>query len=160
MSSELKFDTWQDKSGTAQSCVINQAFTTYYQANDVYNTFTANNSTYDTPLTITYTPLRSNSMLYINATTAIRAIAPYGLYGGIKRDGTKMTGAVNYDCLDFIYKAEAVNHHYNLNFRTSVLSGSTSATTFTVWLGAYDTGNGEMSQGYGQHVIQILEVAQ
>jgi hypothetical protein len=164
MASELRFDTWQDKSGNARKAIINHAHYVFPGDGDFYAQFAtgAPGTIYDTPITITYTPLRANSILYLYAAAATRIINPYGVYGGIKRDGTKLQGNFREDSIDFFYKGEnTVNHHKTLEFRTAVPANSTSATTFRVWLGGWSgSGNAEFSNGYGQSFIQVWEVAQ
>jgi hypothetical protein len=164
MASELRFDTWQNKSGTARKAIINHAHFVFQGDGDVYNQFATGTpgTLYDTPITITYTPLRANSILYLYGCAATRIIGPYGVFGGIKRDGTKLPGNFEQNSMDFFYKGDnSVNHHRNLEFRANVTANSTAATTFRVWLAAWNgSGNGELSNGYGQNFIQVWEVAQ
>ena len=114
---------------------------------------------YDTPVTITYTPVFATSKLYISCTFPIRIINAFGASSGIKRDGTAINGSYNRSCLSFVYKGDAVNHHYDIHLQTSVNSNSTSATTFTAFFQPY-AGTGEFSYGWGNMFIQVWEIAQ
>lgn len=110
---------------------------------------------YDTPVTISYTPLYTTSILLIEACVSCRFIAAYGMRTGLKRDGTMIGNNLN-GCLNFHYKNDAVNHHNDFPMHTVVTANSTTATTFTAWIQPY-AGIGEYFSGLGDNWIQVWE---
>lgn len=119
----------------------------------------ANDAVYDTPVTITYTPLFSTSKLFVKCQLQTRIINALGISGGIKRDGTAINGSFNRSCLSFVYKGDQVNHHYDIHMQTSVTANSTSATTFRAFLQPTG-GTGEFNYGWGNMFFQVWEIAQ
>jgi hypothetical protein len=158
--SSAKFDKWFFSNGNAVKTVVNVQTQLFRNLGDRYIDV-ANNTEYDTPIAITYQPKFANSLLFIHGTTQIRIIANLGMHLGIKRDGAKVPGNNNLSAMDFFYKGEEVNHHVNLQARAWVPAASTAPQTFSLWIRTHPSaGTGEHSWGWGQHMIQITEIAQ
>ena len=130
----------------------------YPSVSDSYTTISGGTA-YQTPISVTITPKFATSKLVIHAEAQTRTVAGYGTTLGIKRDGTYINGSLNYNSLDFFYKGDSVNHHKQMIGNTSVIAGSTSATTFTVWITPYSD-TGEWNTGWGNNYIQVWEIAQ
>jgi hypothetical protein len=137
--------------------IINYADNRIASVNDNYVTI-ADSAVYDTPVTITYTPVSSTSKLHIKCQFQIRIIAAVGCSSGIKRDGTAIGGSFQRSSLSFVYKGDSVNHHYDIHMQTSVTAGSTSATTFTAFMQPFG-GTGEFNFGWGNMFTQVWEIA-
>ena len=138
--------------------IINYADTRIASVNDDYVTIAAD-TVYDTPVSITYTPISASSKLHIKCQCQSRIINATGVSSGIKRNGTAINGSSNRSCLSFFYKGDSVNHHYDIHCQTSVSANSTSATTFTMFIQPLD-GTGEFNYGWGNMFIQVWEVSQ
>ncbi len=122
-------------------------------------TVISNGTLYDIPASVSITPKSTNSRLVIHAECQIRIQEADGLYSGIKRDGTALTGGVNGNALWFFYKNTLDNHHVQCQVNHSVIANSTSSTSFNQWITPYN-GSGEYNQGWGLSLIQIWEIAQ
>lgn len=157
MTSVAKFDQWQSTAGTPRKTVINIQEYLYPSTNDAYTTVAADTD-WNTPITITYTPLYATSTLLIEGSCQFRCSPSYGVVVGIKRDGNKIQGSNNRGGLLFMYKEMTTNHHYQCSVKASVLAGSTAATTFTVFVNPYN-GSGDFSAGWGNNSIRVMEVA-
>jgi hypothetical protein len=126
--------------------------------NDDYVTI-SENVIYDTPVTVSITPIFSNSRLIIHAECQTRIIPSEGISAMIKRDGSAINGSYQRNSLYFAYKGDEVNHHYQVHCNTSVVSNSTNSTTFLLSIQPYG-GSGEFNYGWGNNYIQVWEVAQ
>jgi hypothetical protein len=160
--SSAKFDKWYFSNGNPVRTVIGFQTALFRRGagDDSYITI-ANNSEYDTPISITYTPKSPDSLLFIHGTTQIRIIDNLGMHLGIKRDGNKIAANYNLSAMDFFYKGESVNHHNNMQALAWVPAVTTAPSTFWLWVRTHTSGgSGELSNGWGQHVIQITEFAQ
>ena len=138
--------------------IINYADNRIASTNDTYITIAAD-TVYDTPVSITYTPISASSKLHIKCQCQSRIIAALGVSAGIKRDGTAIGSSFNMSCLSFLFKGDSVNHHYDVHCKISVSANSTSATTFTMFIQPYG-GIGEFNYGWGNMFIQVWEVSQ
>jgi hypothetical protein len=138
--------------------IINYADNRIASTNDTYITI-ADGTVYDTPVSITYSPISATSKLLIKCQCQTRIVAATGNSAGIKRDGTAINGSFNRSCLSFFYKGDSVNHHYDIHCQTSVSADSTSATTFTMFIQPYG-GIGEFNYGWGNMFIQVWEISQ
>jgi len=154
----LKTNNLQKSNGTAWSFgkVLQYVDYRYPSTNDNY-TAIGSNTDYDTPVTISITPKSTTSKLVVHSIAHTRFIAAYGMSGGLKRDGVKISGNQNVGGLYFFYKGDQVNHHHNVECTASVTSGSLNTTTFTVWVRPYE-GTGEWTVGWGNNYIQVWEV--
>ena len=157
---ELLFDKWQDASGVNRKTIIQTKHFHYTTNSDGYTTFT--NSYYDVPWSVTFTPKRSDSLLYVYSIDQIRVINTPGAAYGISRDGSRIAGSYHNSGtnLDFYYKGSGVNHHRNMNAKVVVPANSTNATTFRPWMVSWSAETGEFSYGHGMHQMLILEIAQ
>ena len=157
---ELLFDKWQDASGVNRKTIIQTKHYHYTTNSDSYISFA--DSYYDVPWSFTFTPKRSDSLLYIYSIDQIRAINSLGVAYGISRDGSRIAGSYHNGGtnLDFYYKGSEVNHHRNLNAKVVVPANSTNATTFRPWMISWSSGTAEFSNGHGTHQMLILEIAQ
>jgi len=161
MASYAKFDVWQTSAGVTQATVIGYNYYRLLASSDTYVTISGDTD-YDTTISVTYTPKYSNSILYVEGVAQTRAQNAYGMSMGIKRDGVKQLPNYNVGGNDFFYKGASLNHHINMRSTIAVTANSTSSTTFTVWLRPYSGGggSGEWAQGWGQHFISVMEIAQ
>jgi hypothetical protein len=163
--STVKFNRWEDSNGVPMGTVIGFDYVQVRYENDNY-IVNAETATYSPPaLTLTYTPLYANSLLYVQASFHIRLSPNYGAVAGINRDGVKVKGNWQPDgnfgnCLDFFYKGDGTNHHITMQPRAILRANSTSPTTFTVWARGWAGGVWEYSQGFGQHMITVMEIQQ
>lgn len=130
----------------------------YPSTADNYTTISGGTA-FQTPISVTIIPKFANSKLVIHAEAQTRTIAGFGTTLAVKRDGNYINGSVNYNSLNFFYKGDSVNHHMQMFGNTSVIAGSTSATTFTVWITPYSD-TGEWNTGWGNNYIQVWEIAQ
>ena len=138
--------------------IINYADTRIASVDDTYISI-ASDVIYDTPVSITYTPISASSKLHIKCQCQSRIIAAVGVSAGIKRGGTAIGGSFNRSSLSFLYKSDTVNHHYDVHCQISVSANSTSATTFTMFIQPYG-GIGEFNYGWGNNFIQVWEISQ
>jgi hypothetical protein len=159
--STLRTNSIQDLTGkpllNTTGSVIKYADNRIPSVNDNYTTI-SDGAVFDTPVTITYTPISSTSKLYISCQFQIRIVNALGCSSGIKRNGTAIGGSFQRTSLSFVYKGDSVNHHYDIHCQTSVTSGSTSATTFTAFMQPFG-GTGEFNYGWGNMFIQVWEIA-
>lgn len=112
---------------------------------------------YDTPVTITMNPKFATSKLFIFAQCQTRSNGGYGMSGYLKRDGAYVNPSQQRNSLDFYYKGEERNHHFEIRVFTSVSATSTAATTFTLGITPY-AGVGEFNYGWGSNYIQVWEI--
>jgi hypothetical protein len=122
-------------------------------------TVIAQDTAFQTPISVTITPRFANSKLVIHGEAQTRTIAGQGTTLAIRRDGTVINGSINFGSLNFFFKNDSANHHLQMAGNTSVIAGNTSATTFTVWIAPYG-GSGEWNTGWGTNYIQVWEIAQ
>ncbi len=126
--------------------------------NDNYTTISSN-TVWDTPVTVSITPKRSNSKLVVRAQCPTRIVNALGIHGVMKRDGNVITQGYNRNTTGFFYKDNTVNHHWQVFSDLSVPANSTATTTFLLSVMPY-SGTGEYSYGWGPGFIQIWEIAQ
>lgn len=124
--------------------------------NDTYVSI-ADATNYDTPVSLSMTPKYANSKLVIFAQCQTRSDGGFGMSAYLKRDGSFVNPSQNRSSLDFYYKGEARNHHFEIRVFTSVSANSTSATTFTLGITPY-AGVGEFNYGWGSNYIQVWEI--
>jgi hypothetical protein len=165
--STLRFDRWLDSNGVPMGTVIYMASAGYVPTDYSY-VAVSDGVKYNTDLSLTYTPLYANSVLYIHATTQIRAQNANGMTAGIRRNpGTGTFSDIVYGNgndyrnfhMDFFYKGGTVNHHNNMQMRCVVPALNTSANVFNVWISPWSD-TGEWSRSWGQHYIQLWEIQQ
>jgi hypothetical protein len=159
MASILRFDQWQSTSGSNYNPVVQYVDYRLPSTSDGYTTI-ADGTYYNTGISVTITPKFATSKLVIRTQAQCRFVAALGITGQIKRDGNFISGgSVNLNSLYFMYKGDTVNHHTQVVCDMSVIAGSTSATTFTMFVAPYG-GTGEHATGWGNNFIQIWEIAQ
>lgn len=158
--STLNFNVWKNSAGTVNGTVINYQA---YEVNpgwDQYVTFSADT---DTGTSITYTPLYSNSILYVRGTDHFRSYegtgGGQGIAMGITRDGVGVSASSTFWPTAFYYKSDGINHHFTLECNVVVPANSTTATTFRNRT-AVNWGGGEISFGFGTHRIEVWEIQQ
>jgi hypothetical protein len=155
----VKTNSLQNSSGgnLLAGGVVQVADNRLASVNDTYVSI-ADATNYDTPVSITFTPKFASSKLIIFAQCQTRSDGGFGMSAYLKRDGTFVNPSQNRSSLDFYYKGEARNHHFQIRVFTSVAAASTNATTFTLGITPY-AGVGEFNYGWGSNYIQVWEIA-
>jgi tRNA splicing endonuclease len=136
-----------------------QIKTAQFQVNN--NTYTSISSGvyYDTQVKLKITPKSANSKLIIFAEHQVRFINAYGMYAGLKRDGSFVNPANKDNSLFFTYKGDRINHHTQARVHTAVPSNNTNETEFILWVRPHNK-SAEVNNGRGNRFIMIMEVAE
>lgn len=154
-----KFDNWNDSAGNKRKTVVGFGYAKWVSPDDGYVAI-SNGAYYTTPLSLTYTPKFSTSLLVITVVNQVRCITGAGAVIRLHRNGTLISPWYNNGGnIGFFYKGDTINHHMNLRGRMVTPANSTSATTFTTSVGGI-WGSTEFSRGWGDHSIFVMELAQ
>jgi hypothetical protein len=149
------FDRWLDESGVPRRAVLGFDFATFRPGNDGY-VAVGDGVIYQTPVSITYTPRSSTSILLVHSIEQVRIIGALGARLLLRRDGVFIPSTI-YSTTDFFYKGSTINHHVNLRARIQVNSNNTNPTTFNAVFIPWG-GSGEYSNGWGDHFMYIMEI--
>lgn len=158
----LKYDgaNWVPATTPPKSGSVVQFVDYVYPSPDDQYTSISADTEYDTPVTVTMTPEYADSKLVICGCVHTRANGAFGMSAYLKRDGAYVNGSQQRNSLDFMYKGESRNHHFNMRIMTSTSAGSTNSTTFTIGVQPYGGGggDGEWNRGWGHNYIQVWEI--
>lgn len=153
------FDNWADAAGVKRKTIVGFGYAKWTSPDDGYVAI-ANGTTYQSPVSLTYTPKFANSILVIRQVEQIRYVEGQGCLMQLFRDGVQVPAYYHMSGnTAFFYKGDSVNHHWNLRGSITVPANNTNATTFTSKVGSV-WGAGEFSRGWGDHSMFLLEVAQ
>lgn len=139
--------------------IVQVAYNRYDPGADTYISVAVNTEA-KSEVTLTMTPKFANSKLLVIARMHTRFINAYGVAFGLYRDNVKQQGQVNVEANDFNYKGSTENHHYTGFILNHLDAGSTNPTTFQPWAMGRDNGTWEVSYGWGEHSITVMEIKQ
>ena len=113
-----------------------------------------------TSLTINITPKSASSKLYIQAKTNFddETSNSTGLLSAIYRDGVNLNNSGGYNCNSFIYNNPAADQYSHIITDAYTDSGSTSTTTFTLYVRGWNSNALRVGSHGGQSTIQVMEI--
>lgn len=113
---------------------------------------------------VSITPKSSTSKLIVQFTGALRhdgGGTSDGLRAMIYRDGSNpITGHSGLaHCFFYTSSDGSSNKHFNQTIRYEVTSGSTSETTFELYISTYISGTSNLNGDWGTNTLSVMEIA-